>query len=590
MELQLNQKAKCRCAIYARYSGSRQSPESANDQIERIKHHVERGTLRLVKYPQDQYELLIDSSRVFKDEAVSGRVSARQDYEKVRDGIRRNDFDVLIVDDLSRITRELGDQIAFYNLLKFHGVELFSLCEGISSEGSNAKVFFQIKGIVNDLGNDIHGQRTKRGQEARLLKGQSCGDQCYGYGSRPTTFRQVGSREVPSNYELFIIPEHAIIVNLIYDLKLKGLGYTAIAKYLNERNIESSSRAFGYTGKKCNWHGSSIRHVLTQEKYVGIWRRGKTTNVRHPESDRRIKRKVPPNEWVQHFGKDHVREDLVIVSYEKWRQVQDLIESTTRDYRKASNVQNVVRGFSAVGTKGDHVLSGILRCHECSSTLVIATAQKGGFYGCFDHKSTGNCKNNSLLSRAKVEKAVVEFVKTVLLAPSHLESAVNMLNDRVKKKLGAAPEELKILEKQKLEAQRQLQNLITYIASQGDSSTAVRDALKSKEMEAHRTEERIRILKSSCEDKLLLTPFALRSRYERLLELFESNSVVANAALRKLFYEGLVCKPERQKLKDYKGRSRYVWNIEGCVSVGEESWFSPPTVGALDAHTKKTLG
>jgi DNA invertase Pin-like site-specific DNA recombinase len=60
-----------------------------------------------------------------------------------------------------------------YNLLRFKGVELYSVCEGISFESQNAKTFFQIKGMVNELANELNALRTKRGQEARVLKGYS---------------------------------------------------------------------------------------------------------------------------------------------------------------------------------------------------------------------------------------------------------------------------------------------------------------------------------------------------------------------------------------------------------------------------------
>ena len=113
------QNATVKAAIYARFSSDMQSPQSANDQIFRIKHYVHRGNVPLIKYPLSNYKIEILDKWIVKDEAETGRVATRDGYQRILEGIRNKSFQVLFVDDLSRLTRSLGNQITLYEMLKF---------------------------------------------------------------------------------------------------------------------------------------------------------------------------------------------------------------------------------------------------------------------------------------------------------------------------------------------------------------------------------------------------------------------------------------------------------------------------------------
>ena len=162
---------KTRAAIYARYSSDMQSEDSANDQIARITYRLEHGQIRSQKHTGRILELVQEF--ILKDEAQSGRLAGCENYERIIEGIRRKSFDVLIVDDLSRLTRSLGNLLGLYDMLRWYEVELISVCDGISSEDASAKTFFTVKGMVNDFSNDIHAERVIRGMEMRVLQRQT---------------------------------------------------------------------------------------------------------------------------------------------------------------------------------------------------------------------------------------------------------------------------------------------------------------------------------------------------------------------------------------------------------------------------------
>lgn len=61
--------------------------------------------------------------------------------------------------------------------------------------------------------------------------------------------------------KLYIIPEEAEVVRQIFTWYLEGAGYKRITKRLNERGTPAPA---GTT-----WHWSTIRRILTNEKYTG---------------------------------------------------------------------------------------------------------------------------------------------------------------------------------------------------------------------------------------------------------------------------------------------------------------------------------
>ncbi|MCM2354120.1 MAG: recombinase family protein [Pseudobdellovibrio sp.] len=558
-------------AIYARYSSQLQSAESANDQVDGVLYRLNRNLLPLIKFPIDKYNIVVPPHLIFKDEAKSGRTASRTGYERFWEALKSGEAQIGLVDDLSRIIRELGEQIDKYRLLKIIGAELYSIRDNTSSEGPNSKAFFQIKGLVNELSNDIHAQRTRRGQEARVLKGYSTGDICYGYHSEATQIQKIGSMEVKSHFKICINPDEAKIVNLIFDLKIKGLGLSAIAKELNKRKIPSTSRGQKITGREVNWSSSLIRKILTREKYVGTWSWGRTSRLLHPETKKFVMQDQPKERWLTHLEGADVRDDLVIVPIEKWQQVQQMLAKTTAKFREARNNMEAVRSVKNVGSKSETLLAGVLICGECGSQMLQITGQKGGYYGCIIHhrKDKTRCSNNRLLSRKKAESKIIDLLKSVLLQPQYLDAATKRANEIIKTSLRAAPEVIKALEIKRRDAAREIQNLIKFVALHGDVSATVKDNLASKEHELAFYTEHIKALKVTNVDKMLLTPFALKAKFEKLAEYFEKDAVLANAYLRQLLPQGLKCVPVQRTFKKNHNQNNSFWSIAGTMLVDE---------------------
>ena len=80
-----------RAVIYARYSTERQTDASIQDQFRNCEAHCEREGWTIV----DRYG----------DEAMSGRKADRPGYQRMLADAETGRFDILVVDDLSRLSR-----------------------------------------------------------------------------------------------------------------------------------------------------------------------------------------------------------------------------------------------------------------------------------------------------------------------------------------------------------------------------------------------------------------------------------------------------------------------------------------------------
>src|SRR5580765_6955107 len=101
-----------RTAVYARYSSDRQSPASIQDQVRKCRECA----------AERQWDF--QEGHIYTDEAVSGAGADRPGLLKLMAaaGQQPRPFDVLLVDDTSRLSRNMGDVARLAERLKFDGV------------------------------------------------------------------------------------------------------------------------------------------------------------------------------------------------------------------------------------------------------------------------------------------------------------------------------------------------------------------------------------------------------------------------------------------------------------------------------------
>ena len=198
-----------RVAAYLRYSSDSQREASLDDQLRNLRAYCSRHG-----WPVPV---------VFQDAAISGSRTDRPDYVRLLDSAAA--FDVILVDDLSRLGRDSEEVQRAVKRLTFAGVRLVGVSDGVDTGRKGHKVEVGLRGLMSELFLDDLADKTHRGLMGRALTGASAGGLPYGY----QVGAEVGSRVID--------PAQAAIVRRIYSEYLAGQPARAIAAGLNRDGV-----------------------------------------------------------------------------------------------------------------------------------------------------------------------------------------------------------------------------------------------------------------------------------------------------------------------------------------------------------------
>ncbi len=449
-----------RCAIYARYSTDMQRDSSVEDQIRRCREYATaRGWIVLDDF-------------VRCDQAVSAAsLAGRNGLLSLAEEARRRPrpFDRLLVDDTSRFARNIVDGLKLIEVLRWNGVYVVAVSQGIDSEQKTARQLLTLHGMIDEQYIAGVADKVHRGQEGRMLKGLQPGGRCYGYRNvpieDPTNLGKYG-RPVVLGVRLEIDDEQAAVVRSIFEMHASGMGLSAIAKKLNAEGVQSPQLARGRQQR--SWCASSIHEMLRNERYRGwhVWNR--TKKERNPETGRKVSRPRPQSEW-----KRVEVPEWRIVPEELWNEVHRRI-AFVRSRFGTSSATGVV---SSAGAK--YLFSGLLVCGECGARMTIMAGGKRNWqrYGCPNYTNRGTCGNRTRIRRDRLEEQLLAGLERRVLRPEVIEYAISRFEKALQGRLRTLQEDdaahrgkLSKLKAEKANLREQADRLIAAIAAAGHSS------------------------------------------------------------------------------------------------------------------------
>lgn len=392
-----NKTNKALVAIYARFSTDRQDARSIDDQVRRCRAFAEKQGLTVVAE--------------YADAAQSGAHLERAEMQRLMADVQRAGgpaFSAVLVDDLSRLSRDIWDmgQLVFRHLAGF-GITLIDVNTGMSSDNVAARTTFAALGIANDAFLQLVRTETHRGLEGRAIAGFATGDRVYGYRSE----KESNPPDPEHPRSVYVIHDgQAEVVRRVFRLYAEGVGQRSIATLLNEERVPAPyDRSHGNKQGK-GWGHSTVRAMLLNRRYVGDWSWNVRQWVRVPgkKSKRALRRS---EEQVTRRQYPH----LAIIDQTLWDQVQARFNER-RDPRKGRPV--------GVG-RAPHLLSGLLKCGLCGSSLrIVSSVQKNGRryanFGCSarDSKGPTACANKTTVAEMTVNREVFAEVSRRLKDPA----------------------------------------------------------------------------------------------------------------------------------------------------------------------------
>ena len=250
-----NQAKHYRICGYVRVSTEEQaeSPEgSIKNQEERIKqavrHKLESGAS-------------VELVEVYVDAGLSAKDMKRPALQRMLSSIKRKEVNLVIVTELSRLSRNTKDFCEMWEFLEDHGCEFLSLREHFDT--TSAAGVLMLKSMANfaEFERNQTAERISASFKARAERGlYNGGPVAFGY--RPTK-DQTG--------RLLVDEDEGVIVRAAFQAFLDNESLSTASKWLNENGFKLRKQMDnGGKFRLGHFMVDTLHHILTNKAYVGV--------------------------------------------------------------------------------------------------------------------------------------------------------------------------------------------------------------------------------------------------------------------------------------------------------------------------------
>ena len=366
-------------AAYIRVSSEMQVDVGASlpSQLAAIKEYAARNG----------YDVLPE--HVYSDEGISARTADRPRFQNMIAAAKRDKppFKAIICYENSRFARSREDAVLFKALLRRRGIKLHFVKQDFDDTPAGR----MMEGIIESVDqwySENLAVETKRGQIQNTKDGYSTGGRPpYGL-CRVEVKNEHGA--VKAKWEPD--PDTSKVVQRIYGMYCKGIGYKAIAQTLNAESISAPSGGM--------WNANTLHYILhkNQQAYLGRQIYGREKN----KNDSGLEKYQPEDEWT-------VRENA-------WQAIitQDQADAAAKRSRTYLNAPRS-RGVRQMD-EGDlprYLLTGKIICGECGSAMIgSASSHNHYYYRCNKQALQGKAACDMPLAHVlKVENTVIKAIK-----------------------------------------------------------------------------------------------------------------------------------------------------------------------------------
>lgn len=403
-----------RVGIYERLSDEDKDKANKEDDSESIKNQRHILMEEINKRPDF---VLVDE---YCDEDLSGAGTYRPEFERLIRDCENGKIDVVLCKSQSRFSRDM-EIIEKYLHNKFieWNVRFISLADNADTANIGNKKARQINGLVNEWYLEDVSNNIRSAFNAKMKQGEFI-----------SPFASFGYEvSIENNNKLVVDKVASLIVKDIFDLYLTGLGFTSIAKYLNNKNIPCPSLYKYQKGIKLNvisnrpreeikWSTNAVKSILTNEIYLGHLVQGKRTTISY--KNHKIKNK-DKSEWIKILNTHEA-----IIDEETFNKVQIAMKERTKPIK----ITGIV-----------HIFSGKVFCLECKHYMRKKNSTKHEYLVCSgNHNGYNDCVNktsirydvlNSLVINS-INNKIKQFYDEIQLKKLSSKNKTSRLNDKIK--------------------------------------------------------------------------------------------------------------------------------------------------------------
>ena len=267
---------------------------------------------------------------------------------------KQKKFQIVLCKSQSRFTRDMElVEKYIHGLFPIWGIRFIAVADNADTEVKGNKKARQINGLVNEWYLEDLSENVRMVFDLKRREGQYIGG-----------FPIYGYQKDPANKNCIIIdPEAAEVVRQIFQWSLEGHGKQNIAYMLNEQGVPSPARYKAERGWTCNhpvkndyglWNKTTIWRILHNEMYTGVMVQGRKKKVSYKS---KVLIDVPEDQWYRVEGTHEA-----IIDRETFETVQ----------------RNLSLRSKTDGSGEVHLLSGLVKCMDCGSTMSKTTSCRQG--------------------------------------------------------------------------------------------------------------------------------------------------------------------------------------------------------------------
>ena len=199
-------------------------------------------------------------------DTASGGNTERPGLQSLVDALEGGDVDAVAVYKSDRLSRSLKDLLTLIDdVLEPTETAFVSVTEQLDTSTFRGRLFLQMIGSFSEFESALITERLRDGRRQKAQKGGHA------------------SGEIPHGYEKnvdgdIVLSEHAQHIRRIFRMREEGQTLRAIAEQLNEDGVP--------TKRGGDWHASTVRYVLNNDKYKGLMQYvldGETITAERPD-------------------------------------------------------------------------------------------------------------------------------------------------------------------------------------------------------------------------------------------------------------------------------------------------------------------
>jgi len=399
-----------KAALYARYSSEHQKESSIEDQYRNCETRAQREGWQITAR--------------YADRAISGTTTERPDYQRMLVEAKAKLFDVLLVDDFSRLSRDSVESEQARRRLVHWGVRLIGVSDGIDTHSKGHKMLSSMKGMMNEVFIDDLKDKISRGMVGKALQGYHLGGRTYGYRLVPElhpTKTDPYGRPLRVATRLAIHEEQAEWVRWIFARYADGWSPIKIVGELNRQAVPAPGAAFRrkYVGTP-TWSAGSLQGDLTHGTgllnnplYRGLYVWGRSRREKDPDTHSRARVMLDRKDWITGPPVPHLR----IIDEPLWARVMARRAEVSRGVYDLRKLHSRAR---STGARPKYLFSGLLVCGTCGGKFVVCCTAA---YCCSNWRTRGEsiCSNALRVRRTLVESVLLAAIQRDLFTPEGLE-------------------------------------------------------------------------------------------------------------------------------------------------------------------------